>query len=313
MKAIVFTSPGGLDVLTQAEFMTPVPGPGQVLIETAAFALNPIDVKTRKGAGVYSLMQDKQPMVLGWDVSGKVVATGEGQTKFKVGDEVFGMVGFPNPGSCYATHVVADAKDLALKPGSVTHAEAAGAALAGLTAWQAMTTLQPLLAGQRILIHAAAGGVGHLAVQLAKALGAYVIATTSDTKVEFVKGLGADEVIDYTRNKFEDYTGAVSMVLDSVGGQKAPRSVDLLKKGGLYISIIGAANEEIQAQAQERGAKAVNFRVYTNEGHIQQIAEQLSDLRLRCYVSKKYTMDQIQAAQHELEQGHTIGKLVVLV
>lgn len=219
MKAIVLKEAGGPDQLTLTELPAPGIKKDEVLVEVKAISINPVDGKTRKGKSLYKeLKETGEPIILGWDISGIVKETGAAVTAFKPGDEVFGMVNFPGHGRAYAELVAAPATHLALKPGNISHEAAAAATLAALTAWQALVTNAKVKKGQRVLIQAAAGGVGHYAVQIAKYLGAYVIATSSAEKRDFILSLGADEHIDYHTNPITGSVKDMDFVLDPIGG-----------------------------------------------------------------------------------------------
>lgn len=235
MKAITLKENGGIENLTFAEISIPSIQPGEVLIQVKAIGINPVDAYVRKNnQALLSYLQPKNgedTFVLGWDISGTVVETGAEVTQFKKGDEVFGMVNFVGHGKAYAEYIAAPANHLALKPSSISHDEAAAATLAALTAWQALVTNAKVQPGDKVLIHAAAGGVGHYAVQLAKHFGAYVIGTASTVNKDFVLGLGADAFIDYTQEKFEDQVKDADIVLDSIFGDHILRSLEAVKKG----------------------------------------------------------------------------------
>ncbi|WP_246672050.1 MULTISPECIES: NADP-dependent oxidoreductase [unclassified Mesorhizobium] len=209
MRAVIQTSVGGPEVLFVAEQPDPVPRPGEVLVRVKAAGINPVDGAVR--GGFYPLLGEP-PFILGWDISGTVAALGPGVTTFKVGDEVFGMPHFPKQAGANAELAAAPTDEIAAKPAAIDHEHAAALPLAGLTAWQGIVRHGGLRAGQRVLVHAGAGGVGHLAVQIAKARGAYVIATASPGKLDFVRSLGADEVIDYTKGNFVEQVGNVDLV-----------------------------------------------------------------------------------------------------
>ena len=195
MKAIILKEAGSADKLEMAELPKPLINDREVLIQTKAISINPVDIKTRTGKSLYSELRSQNPfIILGWDVSGIVIEAGNSVTGFKPGDEVFGMINFPGHGKAYAEYVAAPAEHIALKPATITHEQAAAATLAALTAWQALVTNAKVSKGQKVLIQAASGGVGHYAVQIAKFLGAYVVATSSAANRDFVLSLGADEV-----------------------------------------------------------------------------------------------------------------------
>src|SRR5690349_3476902 len=233
MRVITQKTVGAASVLEVAEVAKPVPGAGQVLVKVGAAGVNPVDTYIRAG-GFPAL--GEPPFTLGWDVAGTVEQAGEG-VQFAAGDEVYGLLPFPGTGGGYAEYVVANASDLVLRPAHLTVEEAGAVPLVALTAWQALVGRGGLSAGQRVLIHAAAGGVGHVAVQIAKARGAYVIGTASAAKHDFLRSLGADELVDY---RHEDFTeiDPVDVVFDTIGGEYAERSAAVLKPGGVLVSII---------------------------------------------------------------------------
>lgn len=240
MRAITVRKAGGPEVLTEVEVPRPEPGPVEILVRVHAAGVNPVDWKSRARG---QALATPAPYVPGFDVSGTVEAVGPGVRMYRPGDEVFGMPLFPKPAGAYAEYVVAPPRHFARKPSGLDHVTAAGLPLAGLTAWQSLVDLANVQPGQRVLVHAAAGGVGHLAVQTAKARGAHVIGTASAAKHDFVRGLGADEVIDYRTVDFTTATGDLDVVLDPIGGDYGPRSRALLRHGGVYISLTSPADE----------------------------------------------------------------------
>ncbi|WP_133906059.1 NADP-dependent oxidoreductase [Actinophytocola oryzae] len=240
MRAMSVQGPGGPEVLTEVELPKPEPGAVEILVRVHAAGVNPTDWKARARGRT---MATSAPYVPGYDVSGVVEAVGTGVRMFAPGDEVFGMPLFPNPPGAYAEYVVAPPRHFARKPASLDHVTAAGLPLAGLTAWQSLVDHANVQPGQRVLIHAAAGGVGHLAVQIAKSRGAHVIATASAAKHDFVRGLGADEVIDYRTKDFTEETGELDVVLDTIAGDYAAKSRSLLRPGGTYISLADPTDE----------------------------------------------------------------------
>lgn len=307
MQAFILTAP---DALQLTELPTPTAAAGEVIVQVKAISLNPVDVKTVQGKAMYGRLQDEQPLIPGWDVAGVVAAVGADVADFRVGDEVFGMVNFPGHGRAYAEYVAAPAAHLAHKPANISHAEAAAATLAALTAWQAFVDKAPVQAGQRVLVHAAAGGVGHFAVQLAKERGAYVIGTSSAAKRDFVRSLGADEHVDYQAGPFEQATAPVDVVLDTVGGANLVRSAAVLKPGGRLVSILGMT-PEATAQAEERGATTTAFLVESSGRQMQELAARLADGRLRAHVSATLPFAELPEALRLVETGRTQGKVVV--
>ncbi|TGE03818.1 NADP-dependent oxidoreductase [Hymenobacter fodinae] len=310
MNAFILTGTTGPDSLHPTTLPTPSLGATDVLVQVKAISLNPVDVKTTHGSGMYGRLKDEQPLIPGWDISGIVTQVGAEVTQFKPGDEVFGMVNFPGHGRAYAEYVAAPAAHLAHKPASISHEEAVAATLAALTAWQALVTKANVQPGQRVLIHAAAGGVGHFAVQLAKDLGAYVIGTSSVAKREFVLSLGVDEHLDYTQVRFEEVLPPVDVVLDTVGGPNLVRSAAVLKSGGRLVSILGMT-PEASSLAEQRGATATAFLVESSGAQMQQLADRLADGRLRAHVSLALPFEQLPDALRQVESGKTQGKVVV--
>ncbi|MEV6242217.1 NADP-dependent oxidoreductase [Lentzea sp. NPDC051838] len=231
MRVITQKTVGAASVLEVAEVAKPVPGPGQVLVKVGAAGVNPVDTYVRGGG--FKILGEP-PFTLGWDIAGTVEEDGEG---FQAGDEVYGLLTFPGTGGGYAEYVAVNAADVVRRPSWLTVEEAGAVPMVALTAWQALVGRGGISAGQRVLIHAAAGGVGHVAVQIAKARGAYVIGTASAAKHDFLRSLGADEVIDY---RHEDFTAIdpVDVVFDAIGGDYAERSAKVLKPGGVLVSII---------------------------------------------------------------------------
>lgn len=227
MRAISQDVLGGPEVLKEVEIERPAPRPNEVLVRVRAAGVNPTDWKHRENGGFLG----EPPFVLGWDLSGVVEAVGIGVAAFRPGDEVFGMLPYPFGHGSHAEYVIAPVRALTHKPSVIDHTEAGALPLVSLTAWQALTEHSDVRPGQRVLIHAAAGGVGHVAVQIAKARGAYVIGTASAGKHEFLRDLGADEVIDYRETDFTEAVKDVDVVLDTLGGETSVRSLRVLRPG----------------------------------------------------------------------------------
>ncbi|MFD4139239.1 NADP-dependent oxidoreductase [Streptomyces sp. NPDC058572] len=311
MRAITPTSWGGPEVLTIAELARPVPGPTEILVRVHAAGVNPVDWKTRStgGFGMHG-----EPPVLGYDVSGVVEAVGLGVTLYRPGDEVFGMPEFPRQAGGYAEYVTGPARHFARKPAGLTHLEAAALPLAGLTAWQALVETARLDAGQRVLIHAAAGGVGHLAVQIAAARGAYVIGTAREDKHALLKELGADEVIDYTREDFVERLGrSVDVVLDSVGGDYGPRSLRVLRDGGTLVTL--PSPDDVPA-AEENGAHGIRTGftlVEPDSTGMIALAGLAEKGSLRPVVETVLPLESAAEAHRLGEAGRTRGKIVLSV
>ena len=304
MKVMAIRQYGGPEVLQPLDLPTPQPQGDEVRLKTHALSINPVDYKWRKKGPFENF-----PVVLGWDVSGVVDALGPNVSEFSVGDEVFGMVRFPREGRAYAEYVTAPVTDVALKPRSLGHLEAAAMTLAALTAHQAFEKMN-LQAGQRVLIHAAAGGVGHFAVQLAKARGATVIGTASSKNRDFVLALGADEFVDYHAQPFEKQVAGVDAVLSTVEGDTLPRSFEVLKQGGWLVSIAGQPPGEL---VQARGVHAEHILVHPSKADLETLSALYEAGQLKPHVSQTFALEGVADAHRAQESGRTVGKIVLEV
>lgn len=311
MKAIILKGFGGVENLCISDIPLPVISDNEVLVQTRAIAINPIDVKTRKGKGLATALKDHDPIILGWDVSGTVVRKGAEVKAFTEGNEVFGMVNFPGHGKTYAEYVAVPAGHLAHKPDNISHAEAAAAALAALTAWQVLKYRSGIRKGDKVLIHAAAGGVGHYAVQMAKHLGAVVTGTSSGINRDLVLSLGADNHIDYEQERFEDILKNIDFVLDAIGDEYTTRSFKVLRPGGTIICIPSGTSDDIAEQAIKWGVNGSHFRVQSDGGDMGEIAGMLHKGVVRSFVSKSYRFEEIASAHQQIETGRTTGKIVI--
>ncbi|MFD9733773.1 NADP-dependent oxidoreductase [Umezawaea sp. NPDC059074] len=312
MKAITQQTFGGPEVLVVSEVDRPTPIQTEVLVRVHAAGVNPVDWKSRAGGGMAGVLGDP-PFILGWDVSGVVEEVGFGVTTVKPGDEVYGMPWFPRAASAYAEYVTAPSRHFALKPANISHVEAAALPLAVLTAWQALVDTAHVSAGQRVLVHAAAGGVGHLAVQIAKAKGAYVIGTASAGKHEFLKSIGADEVVDYTAVRFEDVVSDVDVVIDLVGGDNAIRSVGVLKPGGILVAVPSGLQEGVAEAAAKAGVRSSAFLVEPDGAALTEIAGLVADGKIKVRIEAVLPLEDAGKA-HELgEAGRSTGKIVLSV
>ncbi|MEU3370362.1 NADP-dependent oxidoreductase [Streptomyces sp. NPDC006660] len=308
MHAITQHSFGGPEVLELTDVDRPQPLPSEVLVRVRAAGVNPVDAMVRSGA--FPLLGEP-PFVLGWDISGVVEEVVPGVTRFDVGDEVYGMPFFPRPGDAYAEYVAVPSRQLARKPRALDHAHAAALPLAGLTAWQSIVDAGEVQAGQRVLIHGGGGGVGHLAVQIAKARGAHVIATASGAKYDFVRGLGADEVIDYRTVDFTDAVTDADLVLDTVGGDYGRRSLRALRPGGLLVTVVDRAHTELRQAAIEAGRRFAGVTVEPDHVGLQDMAELVDTGKLRPYVEHTLPLTDAAKAHHLIESGRTRGKIVL--
>ncbi len=311
MKAIVLKDFGAAENLLLTEIPQPTIADDEVLVAVKAVSINPVDIKARKGKALAEKLEKENPLILGWDIAGVVKEAGSKVENFKPGDEVFGMVNFPGHGKAYAECVAAPASHLALKPANIGFAEAAAGTLAALTAWQAMVRHAKVNAGDRVLIHAAAGGVGHFAVQIAKQLGAYVIGTSSAKNKDFVLSLGVDEHIDYQSQAFESVVKPVDFVLDTIGGDYIERSLNTLQTGGTIVSIVSGMNEKVSEQAKAKGIKGLSMLVQSSGDDMKWLADWFEKGLLKAHVSKTYPFEQMADAHRQIETGHTVGKVVV--
>ncbi|WP_280264740.1 NADP-dependent oxidoreductase [Nocardia wallacei] len=296
MRAISQKTFGGPDVLETVEMPRPTPQPGEVLVRVAATSVNPADWKLRSGALPHF---GEPPFTLGLDVSGTVAELGADVTAFGVGDEVFGML--LSRSGAYAEYVAVPADSLAPKPAGMDHVRAAALPVVGLTAWQALAELR---AGQRILIHAASGGVGHLAVQIAKARGATVLGTARAANHEFLRALGADELIDYTAVDFTEAVRDIDVVLDLIGGDYGTRSLRVLRPDGRYI--------DTQGSDAEHDPRYHRIYAESSGAQLRELAELVESGRLRIEVERVLTLADIAEAHKLSESGRVRGKIVLL-
>jgi NADPH:quinone reductase-like Zn-dependent oxidoreductase len=307
MRAIVQETVGGPEVLRIAERPSPRSAAGEVLVRVKAAGLNPVDAAVRSGA--YRLLGEP-PFTVGWDISGVVVAAGTG-ADIGVGTEVFGMPFFPAQAAAYAEEVVAPASELAPKPEALDHVHAAALPLAGLTAWLGLVRTGAIAAGQRVLIHAAGGGVGHLAVQIAKARGATVIATASAEKVDFVRSLGADEVIDYRKADFVEAAHDIDLALETVGGDHAVDTARTLKPGGILISLLNVSDAAAR-EAKARGIRVERISVRPDRDGLFELSRLVEAGKLKVHVEKTFALDQAGAA-HAFLASKPKGKVVLTI
>jgi NADPH:quinone reductase-like Zn-dependent oxidoreductase len=312
MRAISQDEFGGPEVLRVVDVPKPEPLPTEVLVRVVSAGINPVDAKSRAGGGMAGVLGEP-PFILGWDVSGVVEAVGFGVHTVKPGDEVYGMPWFPRQAGGFAEYVTAPSRQFAKKPATVDHDAAAAVPLAALTAWQALHDAVQVQAGQRVLIHAAAGGVGHFAVQFAKAAGAHVIGTASAGKHEWLRKIGADETIDYRTSQFEDETGDIDIVIDLIGGENSIRSVSVLKPGGIVVAVPGGVSDELAAAAEARGVHAIPFLVEPDGHALGEIAALIDAGKVLVEVEQVFPFEQIAAAHERQESGRAQGKLVVRI
>lgn len=308
MQAVRIHTYGGSEVLKYEEAPLPKPGPSEALVRVHAAAVNPVDWKIREGY-FKGRVNHSLPLILGWDLSGVVEATGSGIEGLKKDDEVYSRPDIARDGA-YAEYIVVRETEVALKPTSIDHIHAAAIPLVALTAWQSLFDAAGLSAGQKVLIHAAAGGVGSFAVQLAKWKGAYVIGTASNRNRDFVRNLGADETLDYQTTRFEDVVHDVDVVFDTIGGDTQKRSWKVLKKGGILVSIVGPPSAE---EAAAHGVHQASVFVQPSATQLTELAKLVESGKLRPIVETVLPLSEARHA-HELSQtGHTRGKIVLRV
>jgi NADPH:quinone reductase-like Zn-dependent oxidoreductase len=308
MKAITQDVLGGPEVLTVAETEIPEPGPGEILVRVMAAGVNPTDW----GHRAYPIYLPAPPFTLGWDVSGVVTKVAWGVTLFKPGDEVFGMLPYPHGHGSHAEYVTGPARAFARKPVNLDHIQAGALPLAALTAWQVLVDTANVLSGQRVLIHAAAGGVGHLAVQIARARGAYVIGTASTANRDLLAGLGVDEVIDYRTTDFTETVTDVDLVLDSIGGEYAARSLRVLRPDGLVVSIM-PHEPGITDEARALGVRHEGLLVEDDHAGMDAIRELAEDGKLRPEIAGTFALADVAQAHARGETRHVAGKLVLVM
>lgn len=309
MRAIHQTALGGPDALRLTDLPTPEPQPTEVLVRVAAAGVNPVDWQTR----THGAFLGGPPFTVGWDVAGTVEAVGYGATRFAVGDRVFGMPRFPREAAAYAEYVTSPSRQLARTPEELTDVEAAALPLAALTAWQALVDTANVRPGQRVLVNAAAGGVGHLAVQIAKARGAYVIGTARAEKHGFLADLGADEAIDYTERDPGEVVRDADVVLDLVGGETALRSLPAVRDGGLLVAVPSGRHLPALHEAAGDRVKVTSILVEPDGHALEAIAALVREGALRPTVARTFALADAARA-HELgETGRTQGKIVLEV
>ncbi len=311
MKAVQINAYGTNDVLEISE-NAPKPSlkQGQVLVEDHVASFNPFDWKIR--AGYLKEMAPLQfPATLGGDFAGRVCELGDGVSDFKIGDKVYGQAITLNGGSgSFAEVLAANTANTAQKPASINFVEAGALPLVGVSSVQVLEEHIKLQSGQKILIHGGAGGIGHIAIQVAKALGAYVATTVSTDDIEFVKKLGADEVIDYKNQVFEEILKDVDSVFDTVGGEATDKSFQVLKHGGFIVSMLGQPNQEL---AQKYGVYAIGQNTVTNTKSLNRLTELVDSGKIKVHINQVFPLEQVKEAFACLEEGHPRGKVVLKI
>ncbi|NUR04120.1 MAG: NADP-dependent oxidoreductase [Streptomyces sp.] len=309
MRAISQDVLGGPEVLKEVQLPRPEPRTNEVLVRVRAAGVNPTDWKHRANGGFLG----EPPFVLGWDVSGTVEAVGIGVARFKPGDEVFGMLSYPFGHGSHAEYVTGPARWFAHKPASIDHTQAGALPLVSLTAWQALVEYADVRPGQRVLIHAAAGGVGHVAVQIAKTRGAYVIGTASAGKHDFLREIGVDEAIDYRETDFTEAVKDVDVVLDTIGGDTSTNSLRVLRPGGIVVSILPVGSKDFDEEAERLGVRALRMLVDASHSGLKAIAELVEAGKLRPAIAATFPLADAAEAHRLGDTDRTTGKLVLTV
>jgi NADPH:quinone reductase-like Zn-dependent oxidoreductase len=307
MKVVRVTKFGGPEVLRLESIPVPKPGAGELLVKVEAAGVNPVDFKIR-GGKYPAVKKDKSPFIMGRDVAGTVVEVGQSASRFTKGDAVIAMPGIGR--GSYAEYAVVKVTEAAKKPASLDIVEAGAVPLAALTAWQGLFRHGHLKPGQRLLVQGGSGGVGHFAIQFAKAKGAQVITTASAAHSDFLRRLGAAQVIDYEAERFEEVVAAVDMVFDLIGGETQERSWQVLKKGGVLVSTL---NEPSQEKAAAAGARGLRYTVTESGEDLAAIVELIDAGEVKPVVTKTFQLQDAAAAQEFLEHGHPAGKVVLSI
>lgn len=303
MKAIQIKEYGDERVLKYTDVERPEPKKDEILVKIHAASVNPVDWKIRDGKGKKFGM--KLPLILGADFAGTIEEMGSAIKKFRKEDAVYGKILL----GCYAEYVIVKENELSIKPKNMDFKQAASIPMGALTSWQAIFETAKLKSGQKILIHAASGGVGSMAVQMAKAKGAYVIGTASGSNKEFVNNLGADEFIDYTNTNFEDVVKDVDVVYDTIGGDTQKRSFQVLKEGGFLVSLIEKPSEELLKKYKVQGKVIASE---PNSKQLEEITTLIEANKIKTHVEKVFPLAEAAKAQKLSKEGHVRGKIILV-
>lgn len=315
MEAYILEQNGGVENLKKTSIGKPVPKAGEVLIKTKAIGINPIDVQVRASKDVLGMITGghiPDQVIPGWDTAGIVEQIGDGVTTFKPGDEVYGLLNMPGLGSTYATHVIANIDQITLKPENIAFTAAGATPMSAMTAWQAVVTLGNIQRGEKVLIHAASGGVGHFAVQLAKERGAYVIGTASAKNEAFVRNLGVDEFIDYTAGSFEEKVNNLDVVIDTVNSvEHVLRSISVIKRGGRLVYLQPHFLNALSSKLAESGIKGFGVFVNSSAEILKEISTLIKAGKVTPKITKVFSFDELREAQTAVESGRATGKIAV--
>lgn len=311
MKAYLLYEAGGADKLVLGEASRPILKSGEVLIKVKAIGINPADTIYRNSpAFISAIFGEERPVIIGWDISGEIVEKSDNTDGFEIGDAVFALL---QNARGYAEFVAVDVSLLAHKPENISFEEVSAAPMAGLTAWQPLIRGMNIKKGDKILIHGASGGVGHYAVQIAKYLGAEVIATSSAKNHDFVMSLGADKHIDYQTENFWEIVKDVDFVFDTVGGETLEHSIDVTKSGGTIISILGLANDNLTAKAKEKNVNLSLWGLQFNGEDLRNFADLMSKEIIKSHIAKIYPFTSMVEAHQQVETRRTAGKIVITI
>lgn len=313
MKAIVVNEAGSVEQLKLIEIEKPNINDYEVLIKAKALSINPVDVKARGTNEMLNWVYgEDRPAILGWDISGEITEVGHKVTDFKVGDEVFGMLNFMGQGKTYAEYVVASTEHITTKPENIAHESAAASSLAALIAYQALVETAQVTKGDKVLIHAASGGVGHFAVQIAKHFGAYVIGTSSAKNKDFILSLGADEHVNYKNEKLQDRVKDADIVFDTINDGALEDSIDVLAKHGKIVTITSTEfPAEVKEKAVAKEASIQFVRVASKKDSVIAIADLLKIGAIKPHIHKSFSFTEIANAHLEIETGRVTGKVIV--
>ncbi|WP_415326844.1 NADP-dependent oxidoreductase [Chryseobacterium sp. MMS23-Vi53] len=315
MESYILEQNGGVENLKKTTLDTPFPKTGEVLIKTKSIGINPIDIQVRASKDVLGMITGghfPDQVILGWDVAGVIEKTGAGVTEFKPGDEVYGLLNMPGLGRTYSTHVIANVEHIAHKHKNL-HFTAAGATpMSAMTAWQAVVTLGNIQKGEKVLIHAASGGVGHFAVQFAKERGAYVIGTASAKNEAFVRNLAVDEFIDYTSASFEEKVNDIDVVIDTINSvEHVLRSISVIKKGGRLVYLQPHFAEALSSKLEEAAIKGFGVFVHSSAEILNEISNLIEAGKVTPQITQVFSFDQLPEAQKVVESGRATGKIAV--
>ncbi|WP_286240600.1 NADP-dependent oxidoreductase [Neptuniibacter halophilus] len=312
MKAIQISQFGAEDALNYTELAKPELNPGEVLVRNRAAGVNPIDWKTCAGGGAAPFIGEL-PFVPGWEFAGTIEAVAADVSEFTPGDEVFGCIRFPERAGCFAEYLTAPADQISLRPQGLPAEAAAGLSLAGLTAWQALFDKGHLHASQQVVILGGAGGVGHLAVQLAKWMGARVITTASAENHEFLKQLGADLVIDYHIENILDHVNNVDLVIDGIGGDVGVDALRCVKPGGTLVTLPSVTKDQVIEAGRAMKVKVEPIRVENNIEQLDRLAGLYADRKLQLQIAATYPLEKTAEAFAASKTGRTRGKLILTI